>query len=50
MAIASDYPGAAGASSNSALAFGGNTGPSSFSNKTEEWTAADFEIKTMTTS
>ena len=37
-----------GDSANSALAFGGGT--PSVTNATEEWTAADFLIKTVTTS
>ena len=37
-----------GDSANSALAFGGGT--PSVTNATEEWTAADFQIKTVTTS
>ena len=36
----------AGTSASSALAFGGYT----LKNQTEEWTAADFEIKTVTQS
>ena len=46
MATSRQYFGSAGSSSLNALAFG-NVASSA---ATEEWTAADFEIKTMTTS
>jgi len=48
MGTARSDVGSAGASSSSGLAFGGKE-PSA-SNKTEEWTAAAFEVKTLTTS
>ena len=46
MATARQYFGSAGSSSSNALAFGNVASTAA----TEEWTAADFEIKTLTTS